>query len=97
MARFMNIFNNLRTYAGKWNLSNSRAFSDEEINAVESAKVVPSQYGSSVQFTMKGGGMTFIPLSQNSHLAEGDSVDLKSAKLLTLSKTGEADILRVEA
>ena len=92
-----NIFSSLRVYAGKWNLKSSRAFSPEEVAAVASAVVVASQYGNSVCFTMVGGGQTFIPLSQNSAKAVGESIDLTTAKLLTLEKSGEADIFRVEA
>lgn len=92
----MNIFSNLRKYAGKWNVTSSRDFSKEEIDAVERAEVVNSQYGNSVCFTMRGGGQTFIPLSTSSSLGTGESVDITKAKLLTLSKEGEADILRVE-
>lgn len=92
-----NIFSSLRVYAGKWNLKSSRAFSPEEVAAVASAVVVASQYGNSVCFSMMNGGQTFIPLSQNSAKAVGDSIDLKSAKLLTLEKSGESDIFRVEA
>ena len=92
-----NIFSSLRMYAGKWNLKSSRAFSPEEIAAVASAVVVASQYGNSVCFSMVKGGQTFIPLSQNSMKSVGDSIDLTSARLLTLEKSGESDIFRVEA
>ena len=92
-----NIFSSLRVYAGKWNLKSSRAFSPEEIAAVASAVVVASQYGNSVCFTMVGGGQTFIPLSNSSSKTVGESIDVASAKLLTLAKDGEADIFRVEA
>ena len=92
-----NIFSSLRVYAGKWNLKSSRAFSPEEVAAVASAVVVASQYGNSVCFSMVKGGQTFIPLSQNSAKSVGDSIDLTSARLLTLEKSGEADIFRVEA
>jgi hypothetical protein len=91
----LNVFSNLRVYAGKWNLTNSRAFTEEEIDAVDEAFVVPSTYGNSVCFMMKSGGKTFIPLDNSSTLGTGESVDLSKAKLLTLSKAGEADILRV--
>lgn len=91
------IFNSLRVYAGKWNLKSSRAFSPEEVAAVSSAIVVASQYGNSVCFTMVSGGVTFVPLSNNSAKAVGESIDLKTAKLLTLEKSGEPDIFRVEA
>ena len=92
-----NIFSTLRVYAGKWNLKSSRAFSPEEIAAVSSAVVVASQYGNSVCFTMVGGGQTFIPLSNSSSKTVGESINLASAKLLTLGKDGESDIFRVEA
>jgi hypothetical protein len=93
----MNIFSSLRVYACKWAVSNSRSFAQEEIDAVDHASVVDSQYGSSVCFFMKSGGQTFIPLSTNSSLGLGDEVDLTKAKLLTLHRDGDADIYRVEA
>ena len=93
----MNIFKALKVYAGKWQVSNKRAFSDEEVNAVDTAKVVTSQYGLSVCFMMKGGGMTYIPLDQNSSLSEGDVINLKSAELITLHRDGDDDIYRVKA
>ncbi len=93
----MNIFSSLRVYAGKWAVKATRAFSQEEIDAVDTASVVDSQYGMSVCFFMKGGGQSFIPLSNTSSLNVGDTVNLATAKLLTLGREGEADILRVEA
>lgn len=93
----MNIFTKLKQYAGKWQLSSSRKFTTEEINAVERTEVVSSQYGNSVCFFMVGGGMSFIPLSNQSNVGVGESIDMHNAKLLTLSKQGEDDILRVEA
>lgn len=91
----MNIFSALRVYAGKWSEKARRAFTNEEISAVKSATVVDSQYGQSVCFLMVSGGMTYIPLDQNSTKATGDTVDLTEASLLTLGKEGEADIYRV--
>ena len=84
-------------YAGKWAVKESRSFSQDEINAVQSATVVDSQYGSSVCFFMKSGGQTYIPLSNQSTLGVGDSVDLNKAKLLKLHRDGSEDIMRVEA
>ena len=93
----MNVFSSLMVYAGKWNLKASRSFEAEEIAAVSEAEVVPSQYGNSVCFHMKAGGKTYIPLSNDSTLTVGDTVDLSKAELLTLGKDGESDILRVKA
>ena len=91
----MNIFAALRVYAGKWNVKESRDFTSDEVAAVKSATVVDSQFGQSVCFLMNSGGQTYIPLDQNSSLATGDTVDLTKAKLLTLERSGEADIYRV--
>ena len=95
MINVMNIFSALRVYAGKWSVKETRSFTSDEISAVQSATVVDSQYGQSVCFMMVGGGQTYIPLDQNSSKSTGDTVDLSSAKRLTLSKQGEADIYRV--
>ena len=79
----------------KWTITDSRPFAPEEIAAVDRAEVVESQYGNSVCFFMKGGGQTYIPLSEQSKLAVGDELDLKTAKLITLSRKGNNDICRV--
>lgn len=92
----MNIFNAIKVYSGKWQVKNSRAFSQEEIDAVDKASVVDSQYGLSVCFFLKSGGQSFIPLSSTSSLNVGDAVNLSAATLLTLGREGDDDILRVE-
>lgn len=91
----MNIFSNLQVYAGKWAEKSRRNFSAEEISAVDSNVVVSSNYGLSVCFFMKSGGQTFIPLSTDATVGLGESVDLQKASLITLSKQGESDIIRV--
>ena len=93
----MNIFSALKVYAGKWNVKESRDFTQEEMDAIDTASVVDSQYGMSVCFFMKSGGQTYIPLSNDSNKSVGDTIDLKTAKLLTLGRQGEADIFRVKA
>lgn len=91
-----NIFNSLQVYAGKWAETARRAFSAEEINAVEKATVVDSSYGLSVCFFMRNGGQTYIPLSNTATVGLGEDVDLQKASLITLSKSGESDITRVD-
>jgi hypothetical protein len=93
----MNVFSSLTKYADNWRVVNSRSFNEEEIAAVKRAEVVSSQYGSSVCFFMKTGGQTYIPLSRDSQLAVGDTVDLTKAELLTLHRDGDGDIIRVQA
>ena len=91
----MNIFNALRVYAGKWQVKNTRNFTQEEIGAVKSASVVDSQYGLSVCFILWSGEQSYIPLDQNSTKSVGDPIDLSKAQLLILGREGDADIMRV--
>ncbi len=78
-----------------WKEKGRRSFSPDEIAAVARAEVVASQYGNSVCFYMNSGGQTYIPLSQNSSLTVGDTLDLRKASLITLCREGEDDIYRV--
>ncbi len=78
-----------------WTVKSKRAFSPDEIAAVARAEVVPSQYGNSVCLFMNSGRPVYIPLLTNSSLTVGDSVDLTTAKLVTLCREGKDDIYRV--
>ena len=93
----MNIFAGLQVYGGSWKVIKERSFEAEELALVDRAEVVASEYGNSVCFFMKSGGQTYIPLSNQSGLTVGDSVDLTKAKLLTLHRDGNDDITRVDA
>lgn len=91
----MNILNAIKVYAEGWKVSASRDFTQEELEGVSEAYTVDSQYGTSVCLVLKSGGKGFIPLDRDSAVGAGVSVDLSKAKLLTLSRSGEADIYRV--
>lgn len=93
----MNIFSGLQVYGGSWSVvaDKTRGFNDEELALIARAEVVPSEYGNSVCFFMKSGGQTYIPLSRDSSLCAGDSIDVKKVKLLTLHRDGSEDITRV--
>lgn len=95
MSVMVNIFDGLQVYAGKWNVKSERAFTTKERAAVEKAEVVESQFGNSVCFHMIGGGQTFIPLSNQSKLTVGSTLDMSKAKIQTLEKAGESDINRI--
>ena len=102
-SKFEELLNLLPQYSEKllieqehgWRVKESRPFSPDEIVAVKRAEVVASQYGNSVCFFMNGGGQSYIPLLSTSSLTVGDSVDLKTAKLVTLCREGDDDIYRV--
>lgn len=91
----MSIFSGCKSYKGKWEVTSIEPISKEDIEAVESAHIVNSQYGLSVCFVMKAGNVFYKPVDQNSTCSVGDVVDLTKAKSITLSKQGEADIIRI--
>ena len=82
-----------------WTVKSTRHFNPEEIAAVCYADVITTQYGLSARFSMKNGdkfgGYKFIPLSTLSTLSSGDTIDMNTAKLITLCKDGKDDIVRV--
>lgn len=91
----MNIFSGLQLYGGNWKVANERSFKPEELSLVAKAEVVASEYGKSVCFFMKSGGQTYIPLSRDASIGVGESVDLSTAKILTLHRDGNDDITRI--
>ena len=82
-------------YDNKWKTKNVRTFDKEEQADVNKAEVVKSQYGNSVCFNMKSGGVTYMPLSDKSSLKIGACINLSTARLITLCRNGEKDIYRV--
>lgn len=80
-----------------WELVNSRNFNAAEQSAIRSNTVVNSQFGKSVCFFLKAGGQTYIPLStRGADVAIGESIDMSTAKLVTLHREGDGNIVRVE-
>lgn len=94
----MGILDSLRLYRGKWEESARSNFSEADINSVSSATVVASDYGHSVCFMLKNGGMKFMPVSNTSKVstAVGDKVNLANCEVITLSREGDEDIQRIE-
>lgn len=92
----MGFLDKLRTYAGSWNETSRDKLSKTEVAQVKSVEVVEGQYGLSICFIMKTGGKKFMPLSRDSQLEEGDSVDIKSVEIITLERDGEDDIYRAD-
>lgn len=91
----MNIFASIKKYAGRWAETARRNFSDEEKSFVDKAEVVASQYGNSVKFSFVDGTCGFIPLARDANASVGDTVNMSTALVLTLSKSGEEDIERI--
>lgn len=92
----MGFLDKLRTYAGSWSETSREPLSKTEQALVESVEVVEGNYGLSMCFIMKAGGKKFMPLSRDSQLEEGDSVDIKSVEIITLERDGDEEIYRID-
>ena len=86
----------LKIYGG-WNVKNEHKFNQDELNYIKQAVVVESKYGNSVCLTLMGEHITYIPLDPKSEeaTAVGQVLDPQTRTLVTLTKPGENDIMRV--
>lgn len=89
----MSLFKKL--YGGSFAVKSTESFA-AKAPEVKSAMVVEGTYGLQVCCLMVDGKTTgYLPLSKNSQLSAGDEFPIATAKVLTLSKDGEDDIIRV--
>lgn len=91
----MNVFMTLTQYGPKWNVTETRKFSEEEVAMTKASKVVESEYGLSLEITLINNNRVYIPLSNDAAATLGDNIDISKADLLTLEKEGEKPIQRV--
>ena len=80
----------------QWQFKSARHFTKEELDLVDKALVVESQYGYSCCFFMKNGTTLYVPMSKDSKSKAGDYINLNEAEIVTLSKEGEKDIQRIK-
>lgn len=93
----MGILSSLRSYRDKWNVTGRSQFDASELQSIESNEVVPSEYGNSVKLVKTNGEISYLPISNTSKdVLIGESVDLSKCFVLTLSRTGDDDIYRIE-
>lgn len=92
----MNIFEGLQV-GRPWQVRNRRFLTPWEYLQVVSATVVQSQFGYSVEFLLKNGKQSKVPLSTKCYAdgLEGTVIDPCSIKVLTLEKDGDT-IIRIE-
>lgn len=83
------------TIHDKWSVKKEEFLSKEEIDMIESTEVVPTDDGTSMCFHLKQGGRVWIPISSESDLRIGDSMDFEKNKILTLTRIGFNDTYRI--
>lgn len=80
----------------RWRVTNKRPFTKEEIKLVKEAFVVQTKAGYSVKFIFNDLSKKYIPVDESSNVSICEIIDLENAMLLTLSKSGQDDIYRVQ-
>lgn len=68
----------------------------KELDLVDKAMVVESEYGNSCCFFMKNGTQIYVPMSKDSKSKVGDYITLYETEIVTLSKDGKKDIQRIK-
>ena len=92
----MGLLDSLTTYAQSWSESAREKLSVAEVKTIDKIEVVTSEYGLSACFFMKTGGRKYMPLSRDVEAEEGDTIKAKDIEIITLSRDGDDDILRVD-
>jgi len=83
-----------KLYGGSWSLKSTEKLSAVEPN-IKSAVVTEGKFGKQVCCTMVSGETGYVSLSRDSKLEIGEEFPVANASVQTLTKSGEADILRV--
>lgn len=85
----------LPKYQTNYRAKDQRNLTDEELECYVSGEVISSssEYGVKLQVALYtyDGQVSYIDLSQESCLSEGDSIDLVTCKIVTLSRRGSED------
>lgn len=92
----MSIFDNLQV-GSPWQVINVRRLTPFEYLQIISATVVQSQFGYSVEFTLKNGKKSRVPISTKCYTSnmEGTIIDPCKITVLYLEKWGDT-IIRIE-
>lgn len=93
-------------YGAKWEKTSEMSIPVEVAEQLKSVRVIMSpgrhddeyDFDGSLQMevSLKKGGVAYWALSTESNLEEGDAVDIKSIKQITLSRPGDDDIYRYD-
>lgn len=78
----------LKKYQDTWEEVSREQFDAEDVASIESAEVVPSQWGLSVKITWNSSDVSYIPISQrvDDDIMIGQQVDLSKCFLVTLRR-----------
>lgn len=83
------IFENLNIFVRVWNIKSTRELNSDELSAIDSATVVPGDYGQYVQFILNNGERHLIPVANGIKVSDGVVLSPKDLKVITLESHGE--------
>lgn len=91
----MSLFNSFQDYGkGSWTVESSQKLTASEKDQIKSAVVKDSQFGKSICFFMKSGGMKFGGLDPAANVGVGEEISLDKITLVSL-KQNDKSITRV--
>lgn len=83
----MGILDSLKSYDSEWVETQTRKFSEAEVNAIQACVVVASKWGKSVCFSVIG-SKKYIPLEPIATVNIGDSLDPSKMEIVSLKYVG---------
>lgn len=91
-----NLINSVKHYEESWTLKEARSLSQEELEAILSVEIVPSDYGTSGKMRLAEGGCIYIPCSNTATFVVGQMIDPKDITVEVLTRPGDKDIFRIK-
>ena len=91
----MGLFTNRQVYAQKWTVKSVSDISEEDAKLFTKGRIVPSEFGTSMEFTMVSGGLCFIPMDTECPHKVGDEYLPEELEVVILQRLGDADIERI--
>jgi hypothetical protein len=84
-----------KLYGGSWSVKSTESLLTVD-SSIKSGVVCEGKFGKQVCFMLDNGQTGYLGLSRDSKLEVGEEFPIATAKVLTLSKAGENDAIRVQ-
>ena len=92
----LNLLGKVYGEANPWSVKSEVALGADDIAAIKSGVVTEGKFGKTVCLTLVSGGTQYANLGRDSKLEIGEEFPIAGSKIITLSREGDADIIRIQ-
>lgn len=83
-----------KVYGDSWTVKSTNPMPKEVADQIKEVTCVAGDYGLQLCFHLKRGGQIYKKPSQDANFVEGQVIDPQELTVITLTKSGEEDIVR---